>query len=58
MWLLGFELRTFGRVVSALNHLSSPLIPQEVFMSPECMWLFPKAYLIWYLWGINRNWEW
>jgi hypothetical protein len=24
MWLLGFELRTFRRAVSALNHLSSP----------------------------------
>jgi hypothetical protein len=29
MWLLGFELRTFGRAVSALNplsHLTSPWI--------------------------------
>ena len=25
MWLLGFELGTFARAVSALNHLSSPL---------------------------------
>jgi hypothetical protein len=24
MWLLGFELKTSGRAVSALNHLSSP----------------------------------
>jgi hypothetical protein len=28
MWLLGFELRTFGRAVSALNHCAiSPALP-------------------------------
>jgi hypothetical protein len=27
MWLLGFELRTFGRTVSALNHWAISLAP-------------------------------
>jgi hypothetical protein len=38
MWLLGLELRTFGRAVSALSpssHLSSPL--HTVFYSVLCV---------------------
>ena len=34
MWLLGFELRTFGRAVHALNHRAISPAPVFLFQSP------------------------
>jgi hypothetical protein len=35
MWLLGFELRTFGRAVSALNCWAIPLAQQSVLLNTQ-----------------------
>jgi hypothetical protein len=45
MWLLGFELRTFGRAVGCsypLSHLTSPLSPISAFL---CGLLYLHLYL-------------
>jgi hypothetical protein len=40
MWLLGFELRTFGRIVSVsywLSHLSSPSVVEFKVLYSVCL---------------------
>jgi hypothetical protein len=34
MWLLGIELRTSGRAVSALNHRAISPVPEFLFLIP------------------------
>jgi hypothetical protein len=46
MWLLGFELRTFGRAVGALNHWAispAPLTTEPSRQPPVDLELNPKA---------------
>jgi hypothetical protein len=43
MWLLGFELRTFGRAVSILNHWAISPAPKSVFSNGlrQTLWKGP-----------------
>jgi hypothetical protein len=53
MWLLGFELRTFGRAVNALtllSHLTSPGFVCFFFIAIFCFLISVSSLVFWAVW--------